>query len=376
MISDHWDIPIQGGVCRVVEKNGRAVALEIVFSHQPLTYAPYIEELANGPVKMSITGRDDRVIFLKRQLEAAMAFLHCYFDIDLATNEIDAKYEGETPEEEEQISVKSMCSSRYKPPLFLTFDMLTRAIMAAENADGPRFEATLLSTARKALSEQQFINSFRYSFLLIECLYGEGQFRSLGLKNALKANKEFVAIVEAALKDQIQPKAEHASDTLTLLLGAPSTEDVIDHIVDKRGFYFHGNVKRKDAWKPEEQGAAGALALFTIVVAQSIAQQAAAPMFKEAFTARHCEDARNSGAEVMVHISFKFRQPEENFSRENQLNVKMQGTKVTARMSIVAAQQLFQFLEHNLPTAALENATCNVLGSGERVFDMQFHVKK
>ena len=69
--------------------------------------------------------------------------------------------------------------------------MITRAIMAADKYEGPRFEATLARSARKALGAQEFINSFRYSFLLIESLYGEGQFKKAGLQTALKGSQEF-----------------------------------------------------------------------------------------------------------------------------------------------------------------------------------------
>lgn len=375
IIPDHWDIPIQGGTCRVIEENGRAKALEIAFTDQPLTFAPHIEKLTEGAAKISITGRDQQIAFVKRQLDDAMAFLHCFHDIDLETNEIEAKYEGETPEEEQLISVKAMSMAKHKPPLPLTFDMLTRAIMAAENSAGPKFEATLASTARKALSEQQFINSFRYSFLLIESLYGEGQFKSAGLKSTLKGNTGFVEIVKAALKDRIKPRPEHTSDTSTLLAGTPIADDVIDHLVDKRGFYFHGNVKRRDAWKPEEQGAAEALALLAISIAQDIAQQAAAPMFEESYAKRHFADAKKAGAEIVFQIKFKFREPEEKFQREHQMNFQMPGTKVTPRMALTVAQAFFQNFEHNLPVAALESAECTVQGSGEKVFDIQFHSK-
>jgi len=375
IIPDHWDIPIQGGTCRVIEKNGRARALEIVFTDQPLTLAPHVEKLTEGPAKISIIGRDHQIAFVKRQLDEAMAFLHCFYDIDLGTDEIEAKYEGETPEEEKQIAVTAMSMAKHKPPLPLTFDMLTRAIMAAEKSDGPKFEATLTSTARKALSEQQFINSFRYSFLLIESLYGEGQFKSAGLKSTLKGNCGFVEIVKTALRDAIKPRPEHTSETWTLLSGTPTADDVIDHLVDMRGFYFHGNVKRRDAWKPEEQGKAEALALFAISIAQLIAQEAAAPMFKESYAERHLADAIKAGAEIVLQIKFKFREPEEKFQREEQMNFRLPGTRVTSRMALTVAQAFFQNFEHSLPVAALESAVCTVQGSGERVFDIQFHTK-
>src|SRR5690606_4491986 len=123
----------------------------------------------------------------------------------------------------------------------LSFDMFTRAIMAAEKYDGPRFEATLVGSARKALETQGFINSFRYSFLLIESLYGKGQFKKEGLQAALKTDQEFRDIVEFAIKDMIPAKDDHSSDTAKLFATKPTADDLINHLIEKRGFYFHGN---------------------------------------------------------------------------------------------------------------------------------------
>jgi hypothetical protein len=56
------------------------------------------------------------------------------------------------------------------------------------------------------LENQEFINSFRYSFLLIESLYGNGQFKTPSLQAALKSNQEFRNIVDLAIKDMIQQR--------------------------------------------------------------------------------------------------------------------------------------------------------------------------
>lgn len=376
IIPDHWEIPFMSGKCRVLEENGRAKALEITFTGEPVHYAPHVAELSEGPAKLAITGRDDRLMFVKRHVEQAAAFLECLYNVDLATDLIEATYEGETPEEEAEITVKGMKIGANEHPLPLTFDMLTRAFMAAETSDGPSFQATLAKTARNALFSKAYIDSFRYSFLLIEAVFEEGQFKSAGLKTALKSNAAFVAMVRAALADSMPPKQAGNSDTEALLARKSSVEEMIDHLVEKRGFYFHSNVKRKDAWKPDQQGHAEALALVAVGIAQQIAQEAATPIFDDAFAKRHFQDAMNAGASIVFEVRFRFREPEEEFSRDGMLRIKTPGTKVAGRQANAIAQQFLQQFDHDAPVAALERASCVVQGSGQKVFDIVFHLEE
>lgn len=284
LIGDHWTIPFQGGALRVLEHDGYAEAVEVTFVGQSLELAPQLLEPPDEHVKLEITGRDNRLLLVQRQLDNAAAYLECFHDIALATDEVEARYEGETPEEDAQIPVKSIAMGPpHLPALPLTFDMLTRAIMAAEGAEAPKFESTLVTTARQALGRQEFINAFRYAFLLIEAVYGEGQFKNAALRAVLKANSEFVALVEAELQDSVPPRSTLTTDTTLLLASKPQASAVIDHLVAKRGFYFHGNVKRKNAWRPDEQQAAESLSLLTIGIAQRIATIAADAMFIREF---------------------------------------------------------------------------------------------
>lgn len=374
IFDDHWEIPMQGGKLRIIEKDGYAKALELLFEKQPLEYAPHFQHSDQVGVVATITKRDHRMVSVKRQLDNATTFLECLYDIALITDEIDAKYEGETPEEEVKIAIKRISMKSQGPALPLPFNMLTRAIMAANKLDGPKFEATLMRNVRQALETQEFINSFRYSFLLIESLYGKGQFKKEGLQAALKTNQEFRNIVELAIKDMIPAKNDHSSDTAKLLATNPRVEEVINHLVEKRGFYFHGNIKRKDAWKPHEQSAAESLALLALSIAIKISMQAAEPMFSPELNKRHFEDAMRAGALIVFEIKTRFREPGEEFDQERQININMPGTKLTPRSSFAVAQHFLQAFQNNQPLSALLEANCTVQATGEKVFDLKFHV--
>lgn len=373
IIDDHWEIPIQGGRLRIIEDGGYAKFIELTFVKQPLEYAPCFQKHNSNEAIATIIGHDYRLAFVKRQLDDAATFLECFHDIELITEEIEAKYEAETPEEESQLSIKSISMGRHNSALPLNFDMFTRALMAAEKYNGPKFEVAFLKSARKMLGTQEFINSFRYSFLLIESLYGNGQFKTPSLQAALKANKEFCAIIEQAIKDVIPAKNDYNSDTAKLLMAKPEAYDIINHLVEKRGFYFHGNVKRKDAWKPHEQEEAESLALLTIGIVSKISMNAAEPMFAQELKKRHFENAIHAGAKIVFEIKFSFRDPEEAFDRQNQFNITMPGTKVTSRTAFAVAQQFLNVFQNHHPVSALHEAECKIQGTGEKVFTLTFH---
>ena len=375
-IDDHWPIPFQGGNCRVLEEDGLASALEIVLINQPLSIAPTIEKLAEGPVKLSITAHDHFLPLIQRHLDEATAFLQCFHDIELETDEIEAHYEAEFPEDKKQILVSSMKSGKYRPATPVAFNMLTRAVMAAEIGPGPRFEATLLATARRALSNQQFIDSFRYAFLLIESIYGGGQFRSGALKDALRGHAEFKALVSEAIRSMALMAPKHPSATATLLSKSPSADEVIGHLVEMRGFYFHGNIKRPNAWRPEQQESADAIAMLTITIAQAICSRAAAPMFDAALEQKHFDSAMKAGAKIVYQIDFGFREPQEEFLRQGQLNVTTPGTKATAKLAVGSLKVFVQHFEENYPVANLDHVVCSVKDTGERVFDLKLYISK
>lgn len=372
LISDHWSIPFLDGVCRIIENDGYASALEITFHGEPIENSPKVEDISDGRIKLHITGRDDRLPVVKYHVEHAMAYLECFYGIDLDTENIEIKYEGETAEEEDSIDLKGFKTGRNEAALPLTFDMITRAFMAAELSEGPKLQSTLAKAARASLISKAYVDSFRYSFLLIEFLYGGGKFKSNDLKSALNGNREFLSLLDRALKNVMPPNGRGPDDTVELLKRNPNSGNVIAHLVEKRGLYFHGNAKRPNAWKPDDQSAAEGIALLGVSIAQEISQQAADPIFNPEFAERHYRDAMNAGAKVVFDVQFKFREPEEEFSRDGRMSIATPGTKVTGKQANAVAQQFLKLFEHDAPAAKLESASCTV--KGEKVFDLIFHV--
>ena len=228
--------------------------------------------------------------------------------------------------------------------------------------------------ARAELLKERYIDSFRYSFLLIESIYGNGKFKSQQLKAELGNNTEFISIVKRALKERILPKYSNSSDTEKLLSCSPKVEDVIGHIVDKRGFYFHGNIKRKNIWKPHEQETAESLCLLSLSIANMIAFQASSPMFDHTLSKRHFEGAKSAGATMAMKVNYRFRGQGENFDREGHFNINVPGTKVTSKLAVYVASEFLREVQGVVPTADIKSARCTDARTGKVVFDFQVHV--
>ena len=356
-----------------LKEGNKAHSIEIVIENQPTSQAPKIVETPDAAIKTTIVGGSDLFPMLKVHLESAFSYLKCYFDVDLRLDEVETEYFAETEAEKSEIDIHSFTTGLAERSLPLTYDYFTRAIMAAETNAGPSFEATLVAASREALFAKRYIDSFRYSFLLIESLYGGGKFKADQLVTAFSGNAAFVTIVKSALAQQTKPKRSKNSDTEKLLASTPSPEAVIAHLVEKRGLYFHGNVKRKDAWRPDEQEGAEALALLALEVALLISQEAAAEMFDEKYSERHFLNAKEVGAIMTMKVDFQFREPDDKFDRNHSMTINVPGTKVTALMARYVAQQFLTQFEHSAPVAALKSASCAVKDTGQKVFEMKFH---
>ena len=375
ILEDHWPLSIMGGDLRAVSKGGKVIAIEITFSGQPVHLAPAAEAPQEGEIKLVISPRDTLLPFVKMQLEEAFSYIQCYFDLELLIDEIEAKYVGETEEEEAQIKIKSFKSHREKNSWMIPYDIVARALMAGETGKAPRLEANFLRMARTEMLRERYIDSFRYSFLLIESVYGEGKFRAGQLKDVLKANTDFVSIVTSALKTPVLPRPRQAVDPDKLLSKFPTAGAVIDHIVDKRGFYFHGNVKRKDVWRPHEQKMAETLCLLSFNIATLIAQSAAMPMFDDALSQRYVDSARRVGAIMSMNVNCRFHEPTEAFDREATVVINIPGTKVTPKMAVMVAKEFLDRFADIAPCADLKSARCTVAKTGQKVFDIDLHVE-
>ena len=372
IFEDFWPIPIMGGKLLVTQNDGKITGLIAEFKGQDPSFSPALIQNEEGEVKAHIIGRDKLLPFVKSQIEEAFSFLQCYFNVEVISDEIQTEYIAESEDEGQHIKVMSFNTTKNDINPLVPFDIFARAVMAAEKNSSPILESRFLQMARGELFRERYIDSFRYSFLLIEAIYGGGKFKSAQLKQELKQNLNFVRVVTNAIDDRLKPKrVRKQCDTESLLAANAKVDDVIDHIVEKRGYYFHSNVVRRNPWRPHEQEEAESLSLLTLAIANQIAIDAAKPMFDERFVTQYHETAKDAGAIMRVKVTFRFREPGENFEREGEVQMNVPGTIPTAKQAVYLANCFLEHFKGQLPSADLLLAECIEVESGKQLFVFQ-----
>jgi hypothetical protein len=376
IVDDHWEIPFLGGTLNLSERDGYVDAVVVTFKGQSVENAPTIDYHESGHFRATIVEHDTLVQKVINRLENAASFIECVCDVDLEFGEVEIEYEGESLEEIARINLSRISSSWADRVVPLRFDIITRAIICSESSAGPRFEVTLLKSARKAIEDEQFIDSFRYSFLLIEALFGAGQFKKESLQLALKSNQYFMGVVAGALKSIRIRKSGRLSLTDMLLLRNSEVKDVVDHLVERRGFYFHGNVKRKDSWMPHKQEEAEGLAQLTMYIASQIAFDASRRMYDAKFVIQHFEDAMRVGAKIMVKLIYRFRRPGETTDSQFDVNLRLPGTKMTPSKKLEIAKKALDIFEEHEPVSELIEITCVDSSDGRKALVISFDEKQ
>lgn len=375
-IDDHWPIPILGGVARMVEDEAGLVgAIEFTKEGCPVDLAFQLIDTPNDVSKLTIAGGDGFVRLVQDHIDRAFAYLQCYFSTEIEIGSVKIEHTAENSEEEKLIELPSFeIGKKESGPLPLTYDFVTRAVMAAEEGEAPTFEASLAQLARDCSFDGRHIDCFRYCFLLVEAIFGEGKFKKRQLEDALKGSSDFVAMVAKEIAAWRAPSDCQDSPTKSLMEANPSTDDVIEHLVERRGHYFHANLRKSSPWSAKNQNEVNALAWLALQISQAIAARAASKMFEGKFAKRHFEDAGSMGAHLVVKIEYLFRVPEDDFIRKRYLNVTVPGTKPTTRVAAGCLKQALEHFERNMPIGRLYSVNGRD-GAGNELFSVRIHTE-
>lgn len=370
---DHWPIRAFGGQVRLVEQAGVIKAVEICFPGQPVSLAPSIEQTPNDAIKANITFNDGAFFSrAERALRLSLAHIQCFFPVQLASDNSRVDFIAESAGEREEISLYNFSREKRDSTLRIRFDMLARAMWAAEAESDPSFAAALVVASRDKLNQKEYINSFRYAFLLIESEYGAGQFKTKSLKARLKSSAELQKSITDAVESSKSMRLTHPSVMKDLIMGGAEGDAIIDELVDKRGFYFHAGGNNPGAWRPQDQREGEALAILCSFILTDISSKFAQPMFEQVHVDRYMSEATQQGAILKLEIHYKYKEADVPFERDGVLIVNTPGTKVTARIAMEAAATFLTNFRDEHPYFEMQEAHCRT-ATGQKVFDFVIH---
>jgi hypothetical protein len=249
--------------------------------------------------------------------------------------------------------------------------MVAQAFYASEDHEGPIFATSLLQMARQASLDRQYIEAFRYCFLIFESLYGGGKFKTPQLVDAMMSDIEFESLVSSTIADFTNDPMHRTSKAKSLTATYSTSRLMIEHLVDRRGFYFHGNIKRKDTWRPDEQHHAEELANFCMFLGLAVADAQAAPMFVPHIGKRYFDNAKNVGAIMSFLITFEIKD-EHNRIERGSMRIPTPGTIPTNGMAMGVHIKFLEWAQTELHGTSLVSAVANDETTGKELFRSQY----
>lgn len=356
----------------LIAEGEMVTALEFSFTGQPTSLAPTLSP--PGPETPSLNINDTLHTALIEKVANGASLLGAQFAVELDLQRSEASYIAETDAEKSEIAVSRFAyDEKSNQPISLPYDMVTRAMMAAEQPliGDHRLFAALHAAARQAIEQGRYIDSFRYSFLVFDALFSQGQFKKRELEKAFRSSVSFMNAIRGALAEYSGMMGRKQSVTSAIVQAKPTPEEFSDHLIERRGHYFHSNQQKSSAWQPHQQDEACDLAFLSVAIALQLSSTFAEPMFEEGLTLRHFDEARSSGAIVVLRIEYTFVDDGGKDKPQGAiLNYNAPGTKVTRALATGIMKSFMNDFTAKHVGESLISARCT--NNGAVIFEIAF----
>lgn len=241
-------------------KKGFVSDLSVTISNFPERCLPTITQHKEGRVKASITVPpnpfwDDLVSDI-RTIEGAL----CIWGI----NEINVEYHTtewipESESEKEKIQMPSFTLSRKgKFPENLPespMDLFVRSILAVSDLKESETPLNFYRRGRLDVFEERYIDAVYDLYFVLETLFAEGKFKKNKVVQKFCISKDLLYAIDQ-VKKYSDPKIRADGNLykeFTEKYLNKNREEIVEHIVDLRGFLHHHTPKRKGIWHPSKQ---------------------------------------------------------------------------------------------------------------------------
>ncbi len=220
---------------------------------------PTITEYPEPGVRLYINIRYPEQETVQRFLRTLEGLLSLYGlkKIDQANPDIQWQPENEREKQALHVSrwSQSKAQSRKDELAEFPFDILARSVLSIPRVGGFEVALSFFRRGANAVVEDRFIESVYDFFFFFETLFADGKSRSAAVKREFKRAPLLIGSIQKLLssggsKVLARPKVRDAVVNRFFHL---SPEDIVDQIVDLRGFLHHHASKRKGVWHPERQ---------------------------------------------------------------------------------------------------------------------------
>lgn len=371
-VEDSWPLSGFGATLELKREGDTVSAITVTFENQPITAAPRASRPAGGPFSLEIKSDDMLETHAKRIVGRLSDYVGLYYSLDVDFDDVYVEYIPANDDEKAQIAIFNARRFSPKPLSVIDFPTISQAFFAGESQDDPSYVSSLNKMARDTLTSKRYIESFRYSFLLFESVYGDGKFKTAELERAFINNSDFLSIIAAEISEiKLESRRGIDRDTLKFLSEIGDERAIIKYLISKRGFYFHGNLKRKDSWHPQDQDSAKTLATFCAQLTLRVCESFGRAMFAPEIGQKHMNNAVRHSAIVTINVVVNYLDAN-LIQRSQKFDIRAPGNIPTNNMAIeVQALAISKFREV-FPVYDLISVSGTASGGSAKIFDSTF----
>lgn len=368
MIDGDWPLELSdGGLFRVKTEAGKAIAFEVEYSGKPSDHF----RREDGVLHLD----DDRWTRMRPFFARLKSFIQMESEANFDPTEVFAHYDGETEAEKQDIPMHKVVLTkgddrRSRRPL--DHELLGAAVLASYSGDvePPPFISELKSMSRRSEREGRYVDSFRYSFLIVDTLYGQGKFRTNQLVEALSSSEDLSNALEAARRVVRQRTEDATEDTAKILASDATTKDLMRHIVKRRGEYFHGTtaLKKTGDWRSEE---ARTLCNLMGRTTDEICRATIVRIFGDDTWDWYESSGRRHGKTADVAMDFGIRERKSGRAGVLTKHAEFVGERESARVRLKWALQSLEGLELSDEENELESIVCKEMTTDQELFTIR-----
>jgi len=222
---------------------------------------PTMKESQTPGVKAEINIPDVAFPFVKMELRVIEGLLSLYGLREVDFNSVNTEWIPESEEEKQSLSIFSFKRSYQDIPdskrLATSFDIIARSVIGANLGHDNEVVLSFYRKGRNDIDEQRYIEGIYNFYFMFESAYAQGQFKKAKVTEAFLSSETFTSIIEKAVEDpgQIILGNKELLPKFTQYYQGKPIGEVVERIVELRGFLHHHTSKRKGIWHPEDHEA-------------------------------------------------------------------------------------------------------------------------
>jgi hypothetical protein len=255
---------------------------------------PLVIESPGSGVKANIKIPAPCFLFVQKEVRAIEVLLSVFGLHSIDLNNFETEWISENDEEKNKLKIshfetyRGVMKTNEIP--FLPFEILARSIITAADAADVEVSLSFFRKGSIDMSEERYIEAFYDYYFFLESFFGEGKTKNHAVQEAFKKSEPLKVCIDNILRgpDSKLMARNNQNARFREKFKTKTTDEIIDHIVNLRGYLHHHSAKRKDGWHPEDHGRFELDALLLHNIAYRIAMDTVIPcIYQEKTTAKY-----------------------------------------------------------------------------------------